>query len=446
MNTFKNTWQNISRYPSAVIGIVIILGMIGLALYAVISMPYSEAIRLWRGGEEIWGEYPRTAQPSWFNIFSRTKKPPTIILKSGDPAVEKTVEAAGEGKSVTLSYAFDFPYDAFPSEITVFFDASYESKTPYASLTWYTPDGRELRLGQISVRRAETYRLDVDEKLAKRLDGVAPHQALFADPAAATAVPLKGRYELRINGYTFEAASDIDAKVVIYGQVYGLAGTDHRRRDLTVALLWGTPIALSFGLLAALGTSLTTMIISALGVWFGGWVDQLIQRITEVNMVLPFLPILIMVGTFYSRSIWVILLVVVALSIFGGGIKTYRAVFMQVKEAPYIEAARAYGAPSWRIITQYLVPRIVPILIPGLIAGIPTFVFLEASLALLGLGDPVLPTWGKIIDEARSQGALYNGQYYWMLEPSVMLMISGLAFAMVGFALDRIFNPRLREV
>jgi len=226
--------------------------------------------------------------------------------------------------------------------------------------------------------------------------------------------------------------------------VYGLAGTDHRRRDLMVALLWGTPIALAFGLLAALGTTITTMFIAAFGVWFGGIVDSIIQRITEVRLILPLLPILIMVGTFYSRSIWLMLGVVIVLSIFGSAIKTYRAIFLQVKESPYIEAARAYGAGSGRIINQYLVPRIIPLLIPQLVVLIPSYVFLEASLAVLGLGDPVLPTWGKIIDDAQSNGALYNGFYYWVLQPAALLMLTGLGFSMVGFALDRIFNPRLR--
>jgi peptide/nickel transport system permease protein len=76
---------------------------------------------------------------------------------------------------------------------------------------------------------------------------------------------------------------------------------------------------------------------------------------------------------------------------------------------------------------------------------VPAFVFLEASLAVLGLGDPVLPTWGKIIEDANTNGALYRGYYYWILEPAVLLMITGLGFAMLGFALDRIFNPRLRD-
>ncbi|HSM25386.1 MAG TPA: ABC transporter permease, partial [Anaerolineaceae bacterium] len=207
---------------------------------------------------------------------------------------------------------------------------------------------------------------------------------------------------------------------------------------------WGIPIALAFGLLTALGTSVLTMSIAAIGTWYGGIVDGIIQRITEINLVLPFLSILIMVGTFYSRGILTILGVTIALNIFTGGIKQYRAIFMQVKESTYIEAAKAYGASDKRIIFRYLIPRIIPLLIPGLVLAVPSFVFLEASLALLGLGDPVLPTWGKTINEAYQNAALYRGWYYWIVQPAVLLMITGLGFASLGFALDRIFNPRLR--
>jgi peptide/nickel transport system permease protein len=137
---------------------------------------------------------------------------------------------------------------------------------------------------------------------------------------------------------------------------------------------------------------------------------------------------------------------VILLSIFGLSIKTYRAIFMQVKESPYVDAARAYGASDRRIIFRYLIPRILPLIIPAIVVLVPSYVFLEASLAVLGLGDPVLPTWGKVINDASTQGALFNGYYYWILLPSFLLILSGLAFAMVGFALDRVFNPRLREV
>ena len=249
---------------------------------------------------------------------------------------------------------------------------------------------------------------------------------------------------MRVEATVFEEGDDLDAEFVMFGKVSGWAGTDHRRRDLSIALLWGTPIALAFGLLAAVGTTITTMVISAIGVWYGGWLDEIIQRVTEVNLILPVLPILIMVGTFYSKSLWLMLGVIILLSIFGGGIKTYRAIFLQVKASPYIEAARAYGAGNVRIIFNYLIPRIVPLLLPQFVILVPSFVFLEAALAFLGLGDPMLPTWGKVINEANSNGALHVGQYYWVLQPSVLLMLTGLAFAMVGYSLDRVFNPRLR--
>lgn len=161
-------------------------------------------------------------------------------------------------------------------------------------------------------------------------------------------------------------------------------------------------------------------------------------------MILPTLPILLMIGMFYSRSLWVILGAVVILSIFGSSILTYRSMFLQVKESGYIEAARSYGASSARIIFRYMMPKIIPVLIPGLVVTIPAFVFLEANLAILGLGDPVLPTWGKLLNDAYVQGALYQGHYYWVLEPAFLLMLAGLGFSMLGFALDRVFNPRLR--
>jgi peptide/nickel transport system permease protein len=138
--------------------------------------------------------------------------------------------------------------------------------------------------------------------------------------------------------------------------------------------------------------------------------------------------------------------VTILLSIFTGAIKGYRSIFLQVKESGYIEAARAYGASNMRIIFVYLIPRMIPLLIPGLVSSVPAFVFLEASLAVLGLGDPVLPTWGKIIQDANDNGALYRGYYYWILEPAALLMVTGLGFAMLGFALDRIFNPKLRDL
>ena len=453
MKTQLERLRQLGRYPTAVIGMVIIVLLLVVSIITPFIMPYNEAIRLWRGGEDIWGRYPRNAAPAWQNWFTSTDLSNTIIIDSAEGDIDvPTEQISADTRESRFSFEFDFPYDTFPPEVTLFSTAQYTSKQPFVELTWITPDGREIRAGEFTATASSSFRFDQDERLQRRLeretgiDGVPVVEALFDDPNQEGLQVLQGTYRLDATALLFEPDSKVDLAFVSYGEVHGIAGTDHRRRDLSVALLWGTPIAMAFGLLAALATTVITMTIAAVGVWYGGWMDAAIQRITEVNAIIPLLPILIMVGTLYSRSIWLMLGLVIVLSIFGIQIKQYRAIFLQVKESPYIDAARAYGAGNMRIVFRYLVPRILPLVIPAIVTLVPGFVFLEASLAVLGLGDPVLPTWGKLINDAATQGALFNGYYYWILLPSVLLMIAGLAFAMVGFALDRVFNPRLREV
>lgn len=445
MNFMKQSFQQLRQYPSAIAGAVLITLLVVMAVYAIVAIPYGDAITLWRGSDNIWIETPRNVPPKWINAFRSEKLPETIALRTTEMPEMKAIEGGDGFYEARIEHVFDYQYDTFPSEINLFFETQYEDISPHVEITWETPDGRRISLNEMSVRRTETYRMSQDDRLRRRLNGRAAHVGLFADPSAqGDPVPLKGEYKLIIDGYLFEDGADIDSSLIVYGRVHGLAGTDHQRRDITVALLWGTPIALAFGLVAAVGTSLITLALAATGVWFGRWVDAVIRRITEVNMILPMLPILIMIGTFYSRSIWIILSAVVILSIFGASIMTFRAMFLQVKESGYIEAARAYGAGSARIIFRYMVPRVIPVLIPAFVVQIPNFVFLEASLAVLGLGDPVIPTWGKLLEDAYSNGALYMGHYYWVLQPAALLMLAGLGFSMLGFALDRVFNPRLR--
>jgi len=446
MNALRNSFKEIKRYPGAIFGLAIILLLIIAAIVVVFALPYDEAVRLWRGGEDVWYKNPKSVPPAWTNFFTREDKPPSMALTAEDESVEKFREVKSEAGTVDILYNFtiDYSYDDFPQEMVFYFNGIFQEKTPFADIYWIMPDGNEIRVASLGIGKSQALYFSQESKLQRRLGDIAPNIGLFAVPDSDPPQVMKGTYQIRVEGISFEPESDIQAEFVLYGLVHGIAGTDHLRRDLSVALLWGIPVALAFGLVAAVGTTVLTMVFAAMGVWFGGVVDEVIQRLTEVNLVLPYLSILVMIGTFYSKSIWVLLGATVLLGIFGGGIKTYRANFLQIKESMYIEAAEAYGAKSSRIIFRYLIPRIIPLIIPGLVISIPGFVFLEAGLAVLGLGDPTLPTWGKIINDARQEGALYRGLYYWILQPAGLLFLTSLAFAMLGYSLDRIFNPRLR--
>ncbi|MCR4391582.1 MAG: ABC transporter permease [Candidatus Acetothermia bacterium] len=445
--------RELRRYPSAVGGLALIGLLVAISIYTIIAIPYPEAIRLWRGGPGVWDDNPRNAAPVWTDLFTADRLPRTIVVDNAQGGT-KTVEPLPDGrKRIEFALRFDYAYDRFPSEIVLFAQAPAATETPMRtrySVLWRFPNGQEYQVASSrSMRASESYYISQDLSLVQNL-GATGEYALFTDPAMKAVpvkdrAPLKGEYTVVIRAEV-PAEADFNAKLVVYGRIHGLAGTDHRRRDLTVALLWGTPLALVFGLVGAVGTTVITFVLSGIGTWFGRWVDTLFQRITQVNMVIPTLPVLIMIGQFYSRSLWLMLAVFMALSIFGGGMVTYRAMFLQAKEAPYIEAARAYGAKNMRIVFRYLLPRIIPVLLPAFVLTVPSFVFLEAGLAVLGLGDPILPTWGKVINDAQSQDALYKGYYYWVVEPALLLMITGFAFSMVGYALDRVFNPRLRTV
>jgi len=462
----KETFKQLLAYRSAIVGLCILCFIMGLSIYAVIAIPYEEAIRAWRLGEDVSINNPRNASPSWVNFFLKKKLPETIImdtLKKESGAKKKIVE--GETISVIrIEFPFEFNYDDFPSELNLFFTANYSENAPYITIDWIKPNGATIRLKEMAVKKTDRYYISIDDELAKKLRlylsekvgqeipyEIPPQISLFAVEDESILKPetvqvLKGKYKMVIDGILFEKQSDINSRLVVYGKVFGLAGTDHLRRDLMIGLLWGAPIAVSFGILASISISFLQMIIAAVSAWYGKWADMLLQKATEFFMILPFLPILMMIAIFYKLSIWVLLVVVIALSMFGSGVKTYRAMFLQVKELPYIEAAQTYGAGNLRIIFRYMIPKVLPTIIPSLVLSVSSFVFLEAALAILGLGDPVVPTWGKIINDAYTKGALHQGYYYWVLEPSFLLVLTSLGFALVGFALDKIFNPKLSEM
>lgn len=452
--------REVRRYPSALFGLAIIILLIAGSITALVVYPYEQIGAVW-SSERLSGQakIPRLAQPEWFNLFRGEKLLSVARFDESNPAVTRIEEPLDNGwTQVQLTYTIDYAYDGFPQEMFLYIDSHFVEKRPFVSLKWVTPDGREFDLKNVSVESAVTYNFD-DSLNAQRLVSQNDHwkkwfnfgqiqttpnfHILFAAPQADIPRSMPGVYQLKVSGLLFEPGATLNMELVLLGEVYGLAGTDYLRRELIVPLMWGMPFALVFGLTGAFFTTVLAMLIAATGVWFGGWVDNFIQRLTEANMILPVLAMSVLAYALLGLDLWTILGVIILLNVFGAPAKTFRSAFLQIKEAPYIEAARAYGAGNLRIITNYLIPRIMPILIPQLVTLIPSFVFLEATLGLFNIKSNY-PTWGRIIYQGLTNGALY-GSRFWVLEPIALLMLTGLAFSILGIALERILNPRLLE-
>lgn len=452
------------RYKSLVAGVIIITAFILISVYAVVIIPYDEAIRAWNTLDH-WEDLPKLAYPAWINNFLVKKLPETIVLDSKSDGIKvKQQIPFGGGLYIKIEMPFSYGYDEFPSEITLRFYARNITQATLVTLVWVKPDGTELEIlheslsseyKYYSISADRTFQTNYLKYITEKLGEspayeIDPEIALFAKEDRTILSPntrevLKGRYRVLLTIVSPNNTTDVDVKLNIYGRIYGLVGTDHKRRDLWLAIIWGAPIALAFGITASVVTVFLEMIIAAVSAWYGKLTDYIIQRANEIMLVLPFLPILVMISYFYRFSIWSLLVVVIALSIFGSGVKVYRAMFLQIKEMPYVEAAKAYGASNLRIIFYYMIPKVLPTTIPSIVLSVPSYVFLEAALALLGVGDPSAITWGKVLDEAFSGGAVYRGYYHWILGPASCLVLLSLGFTLIGFTLDRIFNPRLRE-
>lgn len=451
-------FQELSRYPSAIFGLAIILILLAGSLYALVALPYEEFGRSYNE-DRVRGINlrPRVAAPTWFNYFWGRPRLSTLILDEHSVGANTTTSALDNGwTQKTITFTFDYPYEEPPSDVFLYLDPTFTEKFPFASLVWKTPDGKTLDLKPIAVGHQVNYDFKEGISVRKLLnsnpawkewfvaDGqyaTPPYQLLFAQPNDTAPTPQTGEYQLEISAILFEEGSDLTPKLVLLGQVYGLAGTDFWRRDLVVPLFWGMPFALFVGLLGTLITTLVAMVLPAVGVWYGGWLDNFIQRLTEVNMVLPGLAIAVLTNLLFGVNVWIVLGIVVVLNAFGSPVKSFRSAFLQAKEAPYIEMARSYGASDFRIITRYLVPRILPVFIPQLVTQIPSFIFLEATLGFFNINSHY-PSWGRIIYDGLANGAIY-GSPFWVLEPIFLLLLTGLAFAMLGSALERILNPRI---
>ena len=100
------TFKEIARYPSAVVGLAIIFGLILIAIYTLFAIPYNEAVRLWRGGEDVWYSTPKNASPSWVNWFRSDKLPNTVVMSTQNGDAEKTYTTKGDSTEIAFSFIF----------------------------------------------------------------------------------------------------------------------------------------------------------------------------------------------------------------------------------------------------------------------------------------------------------------------------------------------------
>ncbi len=224
------------------------------------------------------------------------------------------------------------------------------------------------------------------------------------------------------------------------GNTYWL-GTDNQGRDLYSQWMWGTRVALTVGLLAAFFSISIGVIIGLVSGYSGGKTDSVLMRFTDVILVLPGLPLVIILAAVLGAGIWNIILVI---SIVGwpGTARVIRSEVLSLKERPFIDSARVTGASNIRIMFKHIAPNVLPLAFLYMTFAVSGAILTEAALSFIGLGDVNTPSWGQMLQLIQQSNVL--GSWWWLGPPGLGITFLSLAFYLVGRGYEQIVNPRLR--
>jgi peptide/nickel transport system permease protein len=397
--------------------------------------------------------------PAWVNMLG-LNMPEHLIMTANDADKSSLLE---NGVLIeTHSYNLNFNYDSYPSDFMVMYTVKYGSIQPALQIDVLRPDGHEFQVyfaslpssqnesNEISARIFSTDTLIADSLtgysnlFAYTVDPTRPQVMIFSDTEHNKV--LKGTYVIRNTFYMFDPNdSVVDSGVILGGKVYGIMGTDDLRRDLAIGLLWGAPVALFIGLTVSVAAVFIGLLYGIVAGYKGNRTDEGLMRINDVFYSLPTLPLLVILSVTVGRSIF---LITGFLVIFGwvGMAKISRSLALQIKSLGYIEAARLMGQSDTRIIFKHIIPQLLPLTFASIAIAVPSAILGEAALSFFGLGDPSIPTWGQILHDAYSAGAISRGLWWWIVPPGLMIAITGLAFVLIGNALDKTVNVRSRRV
>jgi peptide/nickel transport system permease protein len=220
-------------------------------------------------------------------------------------------------------------------------------------------------------------------------------------------------------------------------------GTDDGGADMLSLVIAGSRVSLIVGFAAAL---VAMLIGGTIGLWsgfYGGKSDTILMRITDYVLVIPDIPLMIVIAALFGRSLTNIILII-GIIYWTSTARLIRAQTKSVRERAYVTRARALGAGNRRLIGKHVLPQVMPLLIANTVLTVAIAIFAETYITFLGLGDPSLISWGKLIENAFKGDAVLNDAWWAIIPPGVCVTLVILACTMIGMAMEDALNPRLR--
>lgn len=226
--------------------------------------------------------------------------------------------------------------------------------------------------------------------------------------------------------------------------LHPLGTTISTGQDIFSMLIYGARVSLMVGVITGVSTALIGACLGILAGYAGGFWDMLIMRVVDVMLVIPTLPLTIVLTNLFGKSYLMIILI---FTLFGwtGMARVIRAQVLVLKDSNYVKAAELAGASRAHVMFRHILPGVSHLLIMSTALTSAGIMVAEAGLSFLGLGDPTAISWGKMLAEAQSGGALLFGHWWWILAPGIGIFLSVFSFMRIGLALEEIFNPRMKR-
>ena len=224
-------------------------------------------------------------------------------------------------------------------------------------------------------------------------------------------------------------------------------GTNQTGQDVWSQIAYGTRGSLIIGFVVGIIATVCSGVFGILGGYVGGAVGESFALFTNVVLVIPGLPLVIVIGNYVPQNHRGLLLIafVLAITSWAGSARVLRAVTLSLRNRDYVAASRVSGEKTWRILVVEILPNLIPVLASQFVFAIIFAILGEAGLSFLGVGANGTFTLGTMLFQAYNDLALTQGAWWWFVPPGLMIALFGAALSLINFSIDEIINPKLRS-
>ena len=224
-----------------------------------------------------------------------------------------------------------------------------------------------------------------------------------------------------------------------------ILGTNNLGADLFAQVAEGARGSLLVGMTAGFIAVVLSLFFGIVAGYMGGFVDELLSLLTNIMLVIPGLPLVIVIASYMEqRSMWIIALVL-GFTSWAGSAVVLRLQAKSLRTRDYVAAARVAGEKTYRIILVDILPNLLPLLAAMFLSAVVLAILSEAGLSFLGLGPSGAITWGTMLNQASQHNAFHVGAWWWFIPPGALIALLGCGLSLINFAIDETINPKLRN-